>query len=187
MSSIRLFILGALATEGEMHGHQLRQLAEKEHIDEWTDISVGGLYGAIKRLHAEHLITEVRVEREGAYPERQVWGITPAGRESLAALRHSGLAEVVLRPDPFDLAMSRFDLDRADLLPATLEARIARLRELLAEAEARDAAIKQYLTVGEQYVMTHRSAHLRADIEWHEELARRLPEIIADELSRKDS
>ena len=73
VSSIRLFILGALDIEGEMHGHQLRQLAEKEHIDMWTDITVGGLYGAIKRLAAEGLIEEARVEREGAYPERQVW------------------------------------------------------------------------------------------------------------------
>lgn len=29
-----------------MHGHQLRLLAEEEHIDLWTDITVGGLYGA---------------------------------------------------------------------------------------------------------------------------------------------
>ena len=62
-----------------MHGHQLRQLAELEHLDMWTDISVGALYGAIKRLAAEDLIEEARVEREGAYPERQVWRITEAG------------------------------------------------------------------------------------------------------------
>ena len=114
MSSIRLFILGALDIEGEMHGHQLRQLAEKEHIDMWTDISVGALYGAIKRLAAEGLIEETRVEREGAYPERQVWRITEAGHEALHALRLDGLQDVVIKPDPFDLAIARLDLDEAD-------------------------------------------------------------------------
>ena len=68
MSSIRLFILGALADEGEMHGHQLRQLAEMEHIDMWTDITVGALYGAIKRLAAEDLIEE----------EETMWSPAPA-------------------------------------------------------------------------------------------------------------
>ena len=98
VSSIRLFILGALADEGEMHGHQLRQLAEKEHVDMWTDISVGALYGAFKRLAAEELIEEVRTEREGDYPERQVWRITDAGRESLAPTARRGLSEIVIRP-----------------------------------------------------------------------------------------
>jgi DNA-binding PadR family transcriptional regulator len=46
-----------------MHGHQLRLLAEEEHVALWTDITVGSLYGAIKRLAAEELIEEVRVER----------------------------------------------------------------------------------------------------------------------------
>ncbi len=50
MSSIRIFILGALADRGPMHGHQLVLLANKEHISEWADITVGSLYGAIKRL-----------------------------------------------------------------------------------------------------------------------------------------
>jgi DNA-binding PadR family transcriptional regulator len=84
VSSIRLFVLDSLQREGEMHGHQLRQLAELEHLDMWTDISVGALYGAIKRLAAEDLIEEARVEREGAYPERQVWRITEAGDKALA-------------------------------------------------------------------------------------------------------
>src|SRR5688572_27290391 len=119
-----------------MHGHQLRQLAEKEHIDMWTDISVGGLYGAIKRLASEGLIEEARLEREGSYPERQVYRITEAGHEALHALRLLGLQEVVLKPDPFDLAIGRLDLDEADSLPAILEGRLARLRAMLAENDA---------------------------------------------------
>ena len=186
MSSIRLFILGALDLEGEMHGHQLRQLAEKEHIDMWTDITVGGLYGAIKRLAAEDLIDEARVEREGAYPERQVWRITEAGREALHALRISALQEVVIRPDPFDLAVARLDLDEAESLPGILEARLARLRAMLVETEAHTARITQYLSVGELHVMQHKTERLRAEITWHEQLVQKLPEILSDEQSRKD-
>ncbi|MFC5501154.1 PadR family transcriptional regulator [Lysinimonas soli] len=185
MSSIRLYILGALADEGDMHGHQLRQLAEKEHIDEWTDISVGALYGAIKRLHAEGLIDELRVEREGAYPERQVWTITTAGRIALAKLREDGLTRIVIRADPFDLAVSRLDLDRLDEVPAMLQNRLAQLRVLLAQDEVKLDLISRYLTPLELMVMSHKTDRLRADIAWHEKLLSRLPELLDEERTRK--
>ena len=121
MSSIRLFVLDALARRGDMHGHQLRLLAEEEHVHLWTDISVGALYGALKRLAGEGLLAEVRTEREGGYPERQVYGITDEGRVALAGLQQAALEQVVLKPDPFDLGLSRPDPDRLDDLPAALE------------------------------------------------------------------
>lgn len=187
MSSIRLYILGALADEGEMYGHQLRQLAEQEHVHLWTDISVGALYGAIKRLAAEGLIDEVRVEREGAYPERQVWRISPSGLEALAVLREEALREVVVRPDPFDLAMSRLDRGRLDELPGHIEARIETLRGRLAEREVTLVRITQYLTPTELFVLDHGTDRLRAELVWHERLLDRLPELIADELHRKEA
>jgi DNA-binding PadR family transcriptional regulator len=186
VSSIRLYILGALAEEGEMHGHQLRQLAEKEHVHFWTDVSVGSLYGALKRLAAEGLIDEVRVEREGSYPERQVWRISEAGRTALAALRVDALREVVVRPDPFDLAMSRLDREQLDELPAHIEARIAELRGRIAEREATLVRITRYLTPTEHFVLQHGTDRLRADLAWHERLLERLPELITDEKNRAE-
>ena len=187
MSSIRLFILGALDLEGEMHGHQLRQLAELEHLDMWTDISVGALYGAIKRLAHEGLIEEVRVEREGSYPERQVWRITEAGHKALQVLRRNGLREIVLKPDPFDLAIARFDVAQADSLADALGARLAQLKAMRDETESHTDRIRQYLSLTEQHVMRHKIARLDGEIAWHEELLARLPEFVADERRRKDN
>lgn len=184
MSSIRLFILGALADEGEMHGHQLRQLAELEHIDLWTDITVGALYGAIKRLAAEGLIEEARVEREGAYPERQVWRVTTDGLTALAEVRRGGLREIVIKPDPFDLALSRPDMTTLDTIPSSVEERLSALRAMLVQEQAHTQSIAQYLTELEQLVMTHRAERIRSEISWHEELVRRLPKILLDEQSR---
>lgn len=179
MSSIRLYILAALEEGGEMHGHQLRQLAEQEHIDIWTDISVGALYGALKRLAAEGLIEVVRTEQVGGYPERQIWGMTEPGRLALAALRRGGLREIVLRADPVDLALSRLDpLDTSDV-PGMIADRIDGLRAILAHAEAHHARIEKYLTPIERVVVTHRTTHLRAEIAWHEALHAQLPELLA--------
>jgi DNA-binding PadR family transcriptional regulator len=186
VSSIRLFILDALATNGPMHGHQLRLLAEKEHVQEWTDITVGALYGAMKRLAAEDLIEELRAEREGAYPERQVFAITDSGRISLGVIRQDALREIVIKPDPFDLAMSRLDPTKLDTLDGLLGARLGRLRAQLDNYIAHTASIEQYLSVGESIVMQHMTERLRAEIRWHEQLHKHLPEIIADESARKD-
>lgn len=185
MSSVRLYVLGALDVEGPMHGHQLRLLAEREHVHYWTDISVGSLYGVIKRLAAEGLISELRVEREGNYPERQVYEISPAGRAALAGLRREALSTVVFRPDPFDLAMSRLDPDTLDGVAETLETRIATLERMLAESEAQRAKADRYLTVNERFMLSHKSARLRADLDWHHALVSELPAIIADESAQE--
>nr|WP_277818497.1 PadR family transcriptional regulator [Cellulosimicrobium arenosum] len=181
-----MYILGALAEHGPMHGHQLRLLAEKEHATSWTDITVGSLYGALKRLAHDDLIVQLRHEQEGGYPTRQVWQITAAGRNALRAEWSDAFSAVVVRPDPFDLAMARLDADRLDEIPALLRERIAELEAARAAAEAYRADALPYLTVGEKFVLTHRPERLQAEIDWHTALLENLPEIVADELARKD-
>jgi DNA-binding PadR family transcriptional regulator len=184
VSSIRLFILGALAEEGEMHGHQLRHLAEQERVHLWTDISVGALYGALKRLAVDGLITEVRTEQMGSYPPRQVWGITDDGRIALANERHDGMREVIFRPDPVDLALARQDPRKLGDLPELLHARIATLRTMLDDAERLAHSAAPYVSPLEARVIDHKSARLRAEIAWHESLAEDLPELLAAEAKR---
>ena len=184
MSSIRLFILDALARHGEMHGHQLRLLAEQEHVHLWTDISVGALYGAIKRLAAEGLLDEVRTEREGSYPERQVYGLTGAGRRSLVELQQGALEQVVFKPDPFDLALCRPDPDRLDGLADAVERRLQTLQALLLDIEGANERARPYLSLSETHALLHREHRLRAEIEWHQGLVAALPDVVADERAR---
>ncbi len=185
MSSIRLFILGSLAERGPMHGHQLRLLAEEEHVQLWTDVTVGALYGALKRLAAEGLVEDLRTEREGGYPERQVMGITQAGMQSLDELRAEGLRSTVVKPDPFDLAMTRLDPALLDELPERIAERIAALSVMLLDSESHARAARPYLTASERFVMKHKAYRLRAEIAWHRDLLTELPAIIADESARK--
>lgn len=185
VSSIRLFLLDALARE-PMHGHQLRQLAEQERVHLWTDISVGGLYGALKRLAADGLIEELRTEQIGGYPERQVWRITGNGRAALAGLREQGLVDVVVRTDPVDLALARFDPERADRVPELVAGRIASLHALVEDNESHARRAAPYITPLEARVIGHRTARLRADIAWHEALLADLPELLAAEAARED-
>lgn len=187
MSSIRLFILGSLAARGPMHGHQLRLLAEEEHIDLWTDFTVGAVYGAIKRLAAEKLIAPMRTERAGNYPERIVYDVTDAGRSDLSAIRSSTLAEFTLRPDPFDLALARLDDGAVDTLPSTLDQRREMLASLLKSHHDRLDHAAPFLTVLETFALHHQRRRIEAEVEWLDSVIVALPEIIRDEKSRKDS
>jgi DNA-binding PadR family transcriptional regulator len=184
VSSIRLFILTSYAEHGEMHGHQVRLQAEQEHLPLWTDISVSGMYGAIKRLATEGLLEVVRSERDGNLPERQIYAITDAGRAALAALRHEGLSSIWFKPDPFDLALTRLDPAELDELPGIIESRTEELKRRLQEKIALNQRAAEYLTLGEKHALTHTEYRLRAEIAWHESLSAAAGEIIADEEGR---
>ncbi|CAN5182173.1 PadR family transcriptional regulator [soil metagenome] len=185
MSAIRLYVLGALAERGEMHGHALRMLAEQEHIDEWTDFTVGAVYGVLKRMSADGLIRVVRVEREGNYPERQVYGITESGEAALAAFRRQYLTEIDLRPDSFDLALGTLDPELLDDLAETIAGRLAELRRRVADEVEHNTTIDKYLWLSEQWAVGHELAKLEGEIAWHEKLLAAVPEIIIDERARR--
>ncbi len=186
MSSIRLFILGSLDQRGPMHGRGLLLLAEEEHSDLWTDFAPSAVYGAIKRLAADGLIVEDHEEKQGNYPVRSVHRISEAGHEALRELRTHGLEEIVIKSDPLDLALTRLDPDRLDALPEVLQARLDLLRSTLEAREAHLESITHFLTVAEVWAMRHQTARWRGEITWHESLLAALPEIIADEKSRKE-
>jgi DNA-binding PadR family transcriptional regulator len=185
VSSIRVFLLGALAERGPMHGHQLRLLAEKEHVHMWTDFRVGAIYGALKRLLAEDLVEPVRTERDGARPERQIVRITAAGRTDLDRLRLETLTDFALRPDPFDLALARVGKDLVGELPEVLAAR----RATIAAAAEHHADRLQHVLLREGqelvHVLRHQTHRLRAELDWLDTVLADLPAIVADETTRE--
>jgi DNA-binding PadR family transcriptional regulator len=180
MSSVRLFILDSLARHGEMHGHQLRLQAEKEHVHLWTDVSVSSLYQVIKRLSTDGLITEVRTEREGNFPERQIYNITDPGRRTLAQLHRDGLSDIWMKPDPFDLAIARLDSDTLDELPAILELRLAGLHDMAEQKQREYQRALPYLTVSEKHALKHSEVRIEAEIAWLQSVIASLPDIISE-------
>lgn len=152
----------------------------------WTDISVGGLYGALKRMEASGLITVVRTEQEGAYPPRQVYAITEAGRAALTVDLGETLRERRISPDPFDLVFARSGEIGADELRAVLTARLEGYRDDLAALRARMREIEPYLWLTEQLGQEHRAGRLEAEIAWHEKALGLVPEIVADQSIRQE-
>jgi DNA-binding PadR family transcriptional regulator len=175
-----LFVLSSLAEHGPMHGHQIRLQTQSDRAELWTEVKVGALYGALKRLASEGLIAEVRSEREGRFPERTVYEITGRGREALAALHGEALRTVVLRPDPFDLALVHAaGMDEQELAHVVTDRRDALTNQHNAMQHQAEAA-DPYLTEAERMALAHLIGRLEAEVAWHTALLDRLPKIIAD-------
>jgi len=180
VSSIRLFILGTLAASGPLHGHQIRQQAQNDRTETWTDIQVGSVYGALKRLASENLIREVRTEKVGNRPERTIYEITVEGRHALAALHDAALRELDRHHDPFDLALAQARDIPQEHLEQIVGNRLGALRvQLAAKSNAAEHA-DPYLNEAERMVIQHLIARTEAEIGWHTELAARLEKVAAD-------
>lgn len=176
VTSIRLFVLGALARGGPMHGHEIRRLARTERTELWTDVKPGSLYAALHRLAAEGAIEQVRTDRDGNLPERVVYDITDAGRTEYLACRDAALRDAQLRPDPVDLALQ----NTGDLSEEQLSAAIAARRQALASQLETWRHLRQfaapYLQGLEDMTFRHAQARLEAEISWHDELLAAIPE-----------
>ena len=178
MSSVRLFILGALARGGPMHGHQIRRNAQTDRTELWTDIKVGSLYAALNRMAAEGAIEAVRTERAGNMPARTVYAITNEGQEELSALRDAILRDTRLRPDPVDLALHNSQgMTPEELLAAITDRKAAMETELASSRHLLDMA-SPYLTGVELLGFQHRLIRLEAEIAWHDQLLRELPKLL---------
>ena len=181
MSSIRLFILSSFAELGPMHGHRLRLEAERNRVHLWTDISVGAVYGAMKRLASEGLLREAGREREGNRPIRQLYEITEEGRVALAALRREGLNKIDFKFDPFDLALTRLDPASLDTLPHVLAERLDGVRARLAEIKHISEEARDYIGVAKQWALRHFEYRLEAEAAYLTALLTAAANIVSDE------
>ena len=181
MSSIRLFILSSFDEFGPMHGHLMRTIAERMKVPLWTDISVGAVYGAMKRLAAEGLLRASAREREGNRPTRQLYEITDEGRRALAELRRANLSEVWFKFDPFDLALTRIDAEALETLPSTLAERLKRARAMLAESKEVNEAAREHVGLAKQWALRHTEYRLQAEVAYLTDLLNAAAEVVADE------
>jgi DNA-binding PadR family transcriptional regulator len=180
VSSIRLFILGTLASSGPLHGHQIRQQAQSDRTELFSDVKVGSVYGALKRMASEGLIREVRTERVGNRPERTIYEITREGQRSLAAIRDMALRDLDRHDDPFDLALVQArDLAEEDL-EQIVQVRLAGLKVKATSMQHQAEAADPYLNEAERLVCQHLIERAEAEVRWHTDLAARLSKVAAD-------
>jgi DNA-binding PadR family transcriptional regulator len=125
----QLFILGLLS-QGEAHGYQICSRAREWGVEKWAGFGTGSIYNALRSLEKHGLISQTGVAHHGAYVAATVYEITSQGRAQLPGMISSVALDVGLH-DPFDLATAFFGLLPVDERRALLQARMAKLEEMV--------------------------------------------------------
>ncbi len=177
MNPTRLFVLGALARHGPMHGHQIRRDARVGRTELWSEVRPGSLYGALHRMAAEGLIEAVRTEQVGNLPARTVYAVTSEGRRELLALRAEAFRQASLRPDPVDLAVAMSGELPEEELRALVEDRRRALAAQLQVFRHEGERTWAEQTVADSLILQHAIGRLEAEIHWHGQLLDALPKL----------
>ncbi|AOJ00512.1 PadR family transcriptional regulator [Burkholderia mayonis] len=166
-SPLALVVL-AMLTEAPMHAYRIQQLVKLRGKDEIVNVRQrNSLYQTIERLQRDALIAVRETERDGAFPERTVYEITDAGRDTARMWLREQLARPAREFPSFPAALSVLPLLSADDARRQLEARAAALEAELARLdETHDAALamqipRLFLLDGELMRVT-----LEAELDW---------------------
>ena len=121
----------------------------------------------------------------GRLPGAPGWRITDAGRISLSLLRVEPCAQSSCAPIPSTSPSHDSTPIASTRCPGTSTRGLPNCAAF-AEREGHARRISQYLTPTELFMLEHGTDRLRADLAWHQRLLERLPELLADELDRKE-
>ena len=169
--SVQLVILGLLS-EKPCHGYELRQEVERRLYATYINLSGGSLYYKLGQLERAGYVEKAWAEQKGRYPTRQVYQITPTGRDYLREELRRLLFDTEAREKLFDplntaLAFGHF-MDTSELRDAlTAQLKWAQKRAAWVAAQqthwhTQDIALTQ------AKIIEHGRAHLQAEIGWLE-------------------
>jgi len=166
-SPLALAVL-AMLTEAPMHPYRMQQLIKARGKDEVINVGQrNSFYQTIDRLLRGDLIAIRETGRDGAFPERTVYEITEAGRDTARLWLREQLAQPAREFPAFPAALSFLPLLSPDDVRRQLETRVGALeRELVRIDAMTDEANavqvpRLFLLEGELV-----RAQLTAELEW---------------------
>jgi DNA-binding PadR family transcriptional regulator len=166
-SPLALAVL-AMLTESPMHPYRMQQLIKARGKDEVINVGQrNSLYQTIDRLLRGDLIAVRETERDGSFPERTVYEITEAGRDTGRLWLREQLAQPTREFPAFPAALSFLPLLSPDDVRRQLETRIAALERELTRLDAMNAEA-QAMQVPRLFLLEGElvRAQLVVELEW---------------------
>ena len=165
-SSLGLLVLWQLFQE-PMHAYRMQKLFEAEGKQRIVNVrSRASLYQTIERLERLGLVEVSATEHHAGYPDRVVYAITDAGRETARRWLREMLSETGGQYPEFIAALSILFALPVEEAREQLELRAQSIAEELTETEAGLATappgLPRLFLLEEEY----RQALLRADLAW---------------------
>ncbi|MDP6705465.1 MAG: PadR family transcriptional regulator [Alphaproteobacteria bacterium] len=158
---VRTLCLGVLSM-GDATGYEIKKTLE-DSFRPFYDASFGSIYPALGRLQDAGHVTCVEMAQEGR-PDKKVYSLTPAGRQSLMAELAEPPAPDRIRSE-FLVAMVFAEFMQSADVGELIERRIAALRETLAKLEAKEL---DDLSPGRRFVIGYGISFYRAGLAYLE-------------------
>lgn len=112
-AKLRDIVVLGLLSEQPRYGYEIKMIID--HVmTHFLDVSSGSLYYGIKKLQQDGLIEETTIEKVGRRPERSVYRITAAGRQTLENQLPNYVYPIVTPFFPINLALYFFSAVPAD-------------------------------------------------------------------------
>ncbi|HEX2910494.1 MAG TPA: PadR family transcriptional regulator [Chloroflexia bacterium] len=178
--SYQLVLLGLLS-EQPRHGYEIKQTFEQGSFAEYLKVSGGGLYYNLHKLVKEGYITEQNVEREGNYPDRHIYQITPEGRNYFFRLLRDTMSDLKGRNffDPLDAALLFGPLLSRQEVLVRFQRQLVRTRARYFQLNLIYETLKKVKTFKEPYnllLLDHSVSRLKSSMEWLEKAYRVIQE-----------
>ncbi len=178
--SVQLVVLGLLS-EKPSHGYELRQEVERRLYASYINLSGGSLYYNLGQLERAGYVEKTRVEQKGRYPARQVYQITPGGKEYLHAELRRLLSNTEERDklfDPLNAALAFGHFLNTDELYTALQSHLKWAQKRLARVTEQQAYWgPERATLPQVQIIEHGLAHFKAEITWLEQFLAVLAEL----------
>jgi DNA-binding PadR family transcriptional regulator len=160
-----LAVLGLLR-ERPMHPYEMQRQMHLRHTDALLALKRGSLYHAINQLQRDGLIEPIETSREGRWPERTVYRITPDGTDELITWLRELLSNPVREPSQFMAALAHtLQLDPHDALEQ-LQMRTVNLEASIAAYHAVERGVAELVGRGSILEVEYARALAQAELAW---------------------
>ncbi|MFC9997773.1 PadR family transcriptional regulator [Nocardia sp. NPDC127526] len=169
----RLLVLAVVRMLQPVHGYDVRRELLSWRADDWANAKPGSVYGALKTLERDGLISVEGVGQAGARPERTTYRLTSEGEKELAELLREAVFSAEQPKHPYHTAVALFPyMPRADVV-AALRSRILKFESDLVFLErdeqrilegSGDPAEMEPYQVADAIRLA--ADHVRADLNW---------------------
>jgi DNA-binding PadR family transcriptional regulator len=153
-----LLLLGILRMQ-EMHGYQLNEIIEA-HLGSSVHLKKATSYHLLSKMTEKGWIS-YREERQGNLPTRRIYSITAEGESAFQHLLRESLASYA----PVDLRGS-ISLAFLDVLPSEEAAELLEKRKATVEDLLRRILSHPRHSGGFELILTYQTRHLRAELDW---------------------
>jgi DNA-binding PadR family transcriptional regulator len=165
-----ILILGVLH-RGNLHPYEIKRRLTNAMIQCFTDVDVGTLYYAVRKLSEKKLIVPVAQKRVVRGGIKTVYRISASGRQRFQELLHDQFETPGTVAQTLYIAMLFLHLSDLSRVAQLLRAKVSRQRSDIEELHVIKQARSAKLGTGALFLLKHLEAQRRLDLEWLEELS----------------